>query len=96
MPTWKIRVPASSANLGPGFDILGLALDCPLTVTVTPSPDFQLEVTGEGSDQVPTDAEHLIVATAREIAGEAALQCHWKIDSQIMKELDEVSASFAT
>lgn len=83
MPTWKIRVPASSANLGPGFDILGLALDCPLTVTVTPSPDFQLEVTGEGSDQVPTDAEHLIVATAREIAGESALQYHWKIDSQI-------------
>ena len=83
MNAWKIRVPASSANLGPGFDILGLALDCPLTVTVNPSQDFQLQITGEGSHQVPTDAEHLVVATAREIAGDIALQYHWKIDSQI-------------
>ena len=83
MTSWKIRVPASSANLGPGFDILGLALDCHLNLTVTPSDTFQLEVSGEGAHQVPTDESHLIVATAQEIAGDLAQNCHWKIDSQI-------------
>ncbi len=42
-----------------------------------------LEVSGEGAHQVPADEEHLIVATARDIAGDAALGCHWKIDSGI-------------
>ena len=83
MPRWKISAPASSANLGPGFDILGLALNCHLTVTVSPADDFRLEVNGEGSDQVPSDETHLIVACAREVAGDQALQCHWKIDSRI-------------
>ena len=83
MSRWKISAPASSANLGPGFDILGLALNCPLNVTISLAEDFRLEVHGEGSTQVPTTEEHLIVSTAQEIAGEAALKCHWKIDSQI-------------
>ena len=83
MSRWKISAPASSANLGPGFDILGLALNCPLTADISPADDFHLEVTGEGSSKVPTTEEHLIVATAREIAGDAALRCHWKIHSQI-------------
>jgi len=58
-----VRVPATSANLGPGFDTLGLALSVYDELTVTTLPDDRLEITvvGEGADDVPTDASHLVV-----------------------------------
>ncbi|WP_434812304.1 homoserine kinase [Microbacterium sp. bgisy189] len=61
--TVSVRVPATSANLGPGFDTLGLALSVydELTVTVLPEPGLRITVTGEGADDVPTDASHLVV-----------------------------------
>nr|MCW2728946.1 homoserine kinase [Aeromicrobium sp.] len=57
-----VRVPASSANLGPGFDALGLALAIhdEITAEVTPS-GLEITVTGEGSDGVPLDETHLVV-----------------------------------
>ncbi|WP_282072826.1 homoserine kinase [Janibacter hoylei] len=60
-----LRVPASSANLGPGFDCVGLALgvwdEC--TVTVTAEPGLVIEVEGSGADSVPRDESHLVVRT---------------------------------
>jgi len=58
-----VRVPATSANLGPGFDTLGLALSVydELVVTVLDGPGVEIEVTGEGAGEVPTDASHLVV-----------------------------------
>ncbi|GAA2069304.1 homoserine kinase [Williamsia deligens] len=57
-----VRVPASSANLGAGFDSLGIALDIydDLSVRVTPS-GVRVEVDGEGADAVPLDDTHLVV-----------------------------------
>ena len=56
------RVPASSANLGPGFDTLGLALDLcdEITVTTTQS-GLTIRVEGEGADDVPWGPSHLVV-----------------------------------
>lgn len=63
--TVTLRVPASSANLGPGFDCVGLALgvwdEC--TVTVTDEPGLVVDVAGSGADSVPRDASHLVVRT---------------------------------
>lgn len=60
-----VRVPASSANLGPGFDSLGLALgvwdDC--VVEVLRRPGLHVEVTGEGAEATPRDESHLVVRT---------------------------------
>ena len=58
-----VRVPATSANLGPGFDTLGLALSVYDELEVTALPDGQIvvEATGEGSADVPRDASHLVV-----------------------------------
>jgi homoserine kinase len=57
-----VRVPASSANLGPGFDCLGLALGLHDEVTVTiGAPGVRVTVEGEGAGAVPTDATHLVV-----------------------------------
>jgi homoserine kinase len=55
-------VSASSANLGPGFDSIGLALKlCDEIVVETTDSDLVVVVEGEGADQVPLDAEHLVV-----------------------------------
>lgn len=58
-----VRVPATSANLGPGFDTLGLALSVydELVVTSLPAGRLELEVTGEGAGDVPRDASNLVV-----------------------------------
>lgn len=58
----RVTVPATSANLGPGFDALGMALSLrdELEAEVTGS-GVEVVVTGEGADDVPRDASHLVV-----------------------------------
>lgn len=58
----EVRVPASSANLGPGFDSVGLALGLwdTCVATVTREPGLRIEVEGEGAADVPRDATHLV------------------------------------
>ncbi|MEO7447003.1 MAG: homoserine kinase [Humibacillus sp.] len=65
--TVHVRVPASSANLGPGFDSVGLALGLwdEYVLTTSTEPGLQIEVMGEGCDDVPTDESHLVHATLR-------------------------------
>ena len=54
------RVPATCANLGPGFDSFGLALDLVNEVTVDTEREPGVEWEGEGSDELPTDGEDLV------------------------------------
>lgn len=63
--TIEVRVPASSANLGPGFDSIGLALGLwdVYTVTTRDRPGLSIEVEGHGAGDVPTDESHLVHAT---------------------------------
>ena len=58
-----VRVPATSANLGPGYDSLGLALALHDTLTVESleTDELQFELSGEGADSLPRDASHLVV-----------------------------------
>jgi homoserine kinase len=60
-----VRVPASSANLGPGFDSIGLALGLwdDYVVTSSDEPGLVIDVAGEGAADVPTDERHLVHAT---------------------------------
>jgi homoserine kinase len=56
-----VSVPASSANLGPGFDALGLALDHRDRVTAEIMDEgVQITVSGAGAESVPRDGEHLV------------------------------------
>ena len=64
----RVRVPATSANLGPGFDALGVALSLHDVVEVR-AVSFSgatVEVTGEGAGGVPTGEDHLVVRAIRE------------------------------
>jgi homoserine kinase len=57
----RVRVPASTANLGPGFDALGLALALYDEIEVARAPSgLRVEVHGEGAGQVPTDERNLV------------------------------------
>jgi homoserine kinase len=70
-----VRVPASSANLGPGFDSLGLALGLYDDIEVSVADDgVTVEVEGEGAGRVPCDDSHLVLRamrTAWNITGDA-------------------------
>jgi homoserine kinase len=57
----RVRVPASSANLGPGFDVLGLALGVYLRCTLRPSKhSLQIAVRGDAADGIPADPSNLV------------------------------------
>ncbi|MBR7743738.1 homoserine kinase [Phycicoccus sp. BSK3Z-2] len=58
----QVRVPASSANLGPGFDSVGCALGVwdVCRAVVTEEPGLVVEVSGEGEGAVPLDETHLV------------------------------------
>lgn len=57
-----VRVPATAANLGPGYDCFGLALQRYDEVEAALCPDgLRVDVEGVGAGQVPTDANHLVI-----------------------------------
>lgn len=62
----RVSVPATAANLGPGFDTLGIALDLrdELEAEVIDG-GLEIEVDGAGADDVPRDASHLVVRAMR-------------------------------
>lgn len=62
----QVRVPATSANLGPGFDCMGLALDLWNHFTIEDLPDragIIVENKGAGADELPRDRSHLVLRT---------------------------------
>jgi homoserine kinase len=66
--TFVITTPATSANLGPGFDCLALALAVENTLVVTrcaPETPLQIAVEGEGAGELAVDARNLIVVAMR-------------------------------
>ncbi|MEM7264110.1 MAG: homoserine kinase [Planctomycetota bacterium] len=67
----KVKVPASTANLGSGFDVVGLALQMHLEVELEPTDgELVIENSGQGADQLPTDKSHLIYRLIAEHAGD--------------------------
>src|SRR5690606_31268356 len=63
--TVVVTVPATSANLGPGFDTLGVALSMYDTLAVSSFADdrLEIEVSGSGAEEIPRDASNLVVRT---------------------------------
>lgn len=66
-----VRVPATSANVGPGYDCIGLAVDLWSEVTVSRADKFEITAEGEGADQMPKDETNLLV-TGMKAAFDAA------------------------
>ncbi|MCU0227984.1 MAG: homoserine kinase, partial [Bryobacterales bacterium] len=71
MTGWeRFRVPASSANLGPGFDALGMAVQLYLECRFRPADELTIGVAGTDAASIPTNADNLIWQTALRVAGE--------------------------
>ena len=59
----QVSVPASSANIGPGFDCFGIALELrdQYAASILDDADFDIDVSGEGADEVKKDKNNLVV-----------------------------------
>jgi len=67
MHKWRtVRVPASSANLGPGFDGLAMAVGIYLECRFRPALTLAIRVSGRDAEQIPTGEDNLIWQAARE------------------------------
>jgi homoserine kinase len=64
----RVRVPATTSNLGPGFDAFGMALDLCNEFTVDTDAEPGVAWEGEGADELPTDGSDMVSSTMRDIA----------------------------
>lgn len=66
-----VAAPATTANLGPGFDSLGFALAWADTVSVEViDSGVEIEVTGQGASNIPMDENHLVIRVIRKALGD--------------------------
>lgn len=71
--TISVRVPATSANLGPGFDCLGMALDVHNTFKLSMHQPFAIEVAGESAERLPRTADNVVVKAMYRVFREVGL-----------------------
>jgi len=86
MSWFTLRVPASSANLGPGFDALGMALGVYLDCRFRAGAELRISVTGRDAAAIPADERNLIWQTALSVAADVGMQMppiELAIDNQI-------------
>ena len=82
----RLSLPATSANLGPGFDAVGLALSMRLTVEAQAAASFQIEATGRDAALCAALEHNLMLETYREVltrAGAAVVPLHLKLHNEI-------------
>jgi homoserine kinase len=68
-----LRLPATSANLGPGFDALGLAMALYLTIDATPAEAFHIDATGRDADLCASIEDNLILTTYMDVLANAGI-----------------------
>ncbi len=85
-PVTTLRVPASSANLGPGFDSLGIALQVYLTCRYTRAPQFSIRCSGRDADLISCDEDNLIWQTALTVASRVRMPLP-AVDLEIANEI---------
>jgi homoserine kinase len=82
-----VRVPASSANLGPGFDALGLALGIYLECRFSPAEKLSIRVSGRDAHLISTGEDNLIWQTALAVAQDTGADSLPPIDLEIINHI---------
>src|SRR3954452_21184933 len=67
-PLFTVIVPATTANVGPGYDSVGMALSLYMTVHVTEASEWNVHYDGEEYAGLPADDTNLIVQTIKNVA----------------------------
>ncbi|HEY4390102.1 MAG TPA: homoserine kinase [Paenibacillus sp.] len=70
----RVQVPASTANLGPGFDTLGMALSLYSWIEMKPADTTVFHLYGDNLDGLPKDKSNLIYTVAQSVFAEACVQ----------------------
>jgi homoserine kinase len=70
---YHLRLPATSANLGPGFDALGLAMALYLTIDATVADTFRIDATGRNADLCAKLEDNLILTTYIDVLANAQI-----------------------
>lgn len=86
MTPLHLRLPATSANLGPGFDALGLAMALYLTIDATASESFEIEATGRNADLCGDAENSLIFTTYSSVlaaSGKPVTPLHLELNNEI-------------
>jgi len=81
-----VRVPGTSANMGPGYDCLGMAVDLWSEITVERADKFEILPTGEGASEMPRDASNFMcvgLAAAFAAAGKDVPTLRYKVANRI-------------
>ena len=73
MSRYVLEVPATTANLGPGYDAFGLALGMHNTVYAELAEDWSVEIQGEGADHLRADATNVVARAMRRVFEEAGV-----------------------
>jgi len=82
----QLRLPATSANLGPGFDALGLAMALYLTIDASISEDFSIDATGRDADLCSQLERNLILTTYVDVLANLSILApciHLQLDNEI-------------
>lgn len=91
LPLMLARVPASAANLGPGFDTLALALALYVEVEIDTAPALTIVAEGEGAD-LPCDGSHLAARVAKQVIGHDRLSIRVRSDIPVARGLGSSAA----
>jgi len=75
-PLFTVVVPATTANLGPGYDSVGMALSLYMTVQVKEASEWNVHYDGEEYAGLATDETNLIVRTIQDVAGRFGKEVH--------------------
>ena len=81
-----VKVPASTANLGPGFDVLGMALNLYAWIEMSTAEQTKIELVGDQLTGIPTDKTNLIYTVAQQVfdkAGVSIPELHIAMYSEI-------------
>jgi len=81
-----LRLPATTANLGPGFDALGLAMSIYLTIDAVAADAFRIDASGRNADLCGDADNSLILSTYRSVLaanGQPAVPLHLELENEI-------------
>lgn len=87
--SFQVKIPCSSANLGSGFDSIGMALNRYLRLTFSPAERLKISLKGEGhdwKDELPLDEDNLIIRVMKKAFDQQKMEFptfHLEIDNRI-------------